>query len=103
MSFWAVPADIQRAAAALPAAHGQDHGLGLEFQNAFPALGGDDLIRSDRSDGGFVMDLDAALQHLLLVHGGVFRAGQLLAQLVQAETIVNALAQNAAKLRLRRQ
>ena len=92
--------DVQCAAAALPAAHGQDDGFGLNFQQALPVLGGDYLIRCNRSDSGFIVDLDVSFQHFLLVNIRIFRAGQFTAQLVQAKACMNALAEDAADVRL---
>ena len=89
-------ADAQCAPAALPAAHGQDHGPGLDFEDAVAVPGRHHPAGCQTGDRGFRVNGDASGADFLFVDGGVFRAGQLPAQLVQAEAVVDALLQNAA-------
>ena len=91
---------IQGTPAPLPAAHGQDDGLGLDFQQALPVLGGNHFLGRNSGNRGFVVDLNVPLQHFLLVNIRVFRTGEFPAQLVQAEARVNTLAENTANIRL---
>ena len=91
--------DVQRAAAALTAAHGQDDGPRLDLEQAVNLVhGGDDLVRADGEDHGQELIFDAALKHLVDEALGVLGAGQLLLEGVQAEAVVDALVQDAAQL-----
>ena len=91
---------IQRATAPFPAAHGQDHGLGLDLQNTLAVLGGDHLVRGNGSDGGFLIHPDVPAAYFFFVDCRIFRAGQFFAQFVQAKAVVDTLHQNAAQLGL---
>ena len=84
-------ADVQRTSAALPATHGQNHGLGLDFQNSIPVLGGDHPVGSQTGDHGFIIHMNTPVCNHFFKFCGVFRAGQFPSQLVQTEAVVDAL------------
>ena len=95
----AVAGDIQRAAAALTAAHGEEDGLRVDLDEALLAVDGRDvLVLADGEDHGVELVFDLPPKRLRDVPRGVFRPGQLLAEGVQAEAVVDALVQNAAQL-----
>ena len=73
--------DVQRAPAPLPAAHGQDDGGGFDFNQTVGAVdGGDLLVLADGQHHGVQLVGNAPVQYLPGKAGGVFRAGELLAE-----------------------
>ena len=91
--------DVQRAPAPLPAAHGQNHGGRFDFNQTVGAVdGGDLLVLGNGQHHGVQLIRDSPVQHLLRETGGVLRAGQFLAESVQAKAVVDALVQNTAQL-----
>src|SRR5699024_6545042 len=90
--------DVQSAAGALPAAHGQHHGFGVQLEQAVGAVhGGDGLVGGQVQHHGVELIGDAQLPGLGDVAGGVLGAGQLLPEGVQAKAVVDALVQDAAQ------
>ena len=84
---------------AFPAAHGQDHGLGLEGLQT--VLGADDVdaaVVADLQDHGVEPVFDAQGLQLADEALRVFGAGQFLLEDVQAEAVVDALHQDAPEL-----
>ena len=93
-----IAGDVQGAAGTLSAAHGQDHGAGLDLEHAVrPVHGGDYLIMGDIHDHGVQLVFNAQIQDLVNETGRVFGTGQLLFEGVQAETVMDTLVQDAAK------
>ena len=89
----------QRAAGPLAAAHGQHDGPGLKELHALvPAHSGHEALAVHAEHGGAAAHLDAHLLHAIDVALGIFGAGQLLLEAVQAEAVMDTLAQNAAHL-----
>ena len=88
---------IQCTAAALTAAHRQNDRFCLNFENSAAVLRRDDLVRTYGGDHGFGVDANASFLYMTGIDIGIFRAGQLFSQLVQTETIVDALHQNATQ------
>ena len=82
-----------------PAAHGQHDGPRLHL-NVAPGRADaiHDLFAGKIQHHGIGPDLDLRRLQLVDKPLGVFRAGKLLAEIMQAEAIVNALLQNAAQL-----
>ena len=99
--------DVERALGALTAAHGQHHSPRAEGEHTLGLadggdVGGDALLLG----GGHVqnsragLDGDASLQSHLVVTVGVLGAGQLLAEAVETEAVVDALAQDSARVQV---
>ena len=87
----------QRAAGPLAAAHGQDDGACLEhLQAMLGADAGDPAVFLNRENRRVALDIDAQFTGAVDVPLGVFRAGQFLLEAVQAEAVMDALAQDAA-------
>ena len=87
----------QRAAGTLAAAHGQHNSLGLEhLQAPLAGDGGDGLIGIHAQHGYARAHVDAHFSGLVDITLGVFGAGQLFLKAMQAEAVVDALAQDAA-------
>ena len=88
----------QRTPGTLPAAHGENNGLRLHLEQAVSRGRSDDLVPGQVDNGGvgdgfnaqFLRHVDKAL--------GILRAAEGLAEAGQAEAVMDALAQNAAKL-----
>ena len=95
----AVAGDIERAARAFAAAHREDDGLGFDAEHAVRAVHrGHGLVRRDVHDHRVELVLDIALENFVDKARGIFRAGQLFFKGVQAETVVDALIEDAAEL-----
>ena len=95
----AVAGDVQRAAASFPAAHGQDDRACVDLDQSFLAVDRRNmLICADGQYHRVEFIFDLAFKRLRDVTRSVFRAGQLFAEGVQAEAVVDALVQNAAQL-----
>ena len=88
--------DVQRAPGPLPAAHGQNHRPGLPAPQSAGAHRRDGPVRRQREDHGIGLLRNPRRPHPVQIPPGIFRAGQLLAEGVEAEAVVNALVQNAA-------
>ena len=87
----------QRAAGPLAASHGQHDGPGLkELHALFTAHGGHEAVAVHAEHSGAAAHLYAQLLHAVDIALGVFGTGQLLLEAVQAESVMDALAQNAA-------
>ena len=86
--------DVDGAPGPLPAAHGQDNGLGPDLVNPFDVDGPDQtgLHLHDHCVGH---DLNALLLQSIDEALGIFHPGQFLAEEVQAEAVVNALLEDA--------
>jgi len=90
--------DGQGTARALPAAHSQNNRAGLDLhQSVRRADGSDQALRRYVEDHRVALERDAPLLDLADVAVGVFRAGQLLVEDMQPETVVDALLQDAAQ------
>ena len=90
--------DRERAARALAAAHREDDRAGAEPDEPARGVHADDLaVLRDGEDHRVGPDLRAGLRRLLHEPPRVFGAGELLAEVVQAEAVVDALAQDAAR------
>ena len=95
----AVARDVQRTARALTAAHGQNHGLGVQLEQAVRFVHGrHGLIRRQIQHHGVELILDAQRLHLRDEPCGVLGAGQFFFEGMQPETVVDALVQDAAQL-----
>ena len=78
------------------AARGHDDGFGLDFHRPiFRGNIGDDFVFGDVEDVRPELIFDAALLHLLDEAGEEFRPGQLFFEFVEAETIMDALIEDA--------
>ena len=90
----------QRAARTLAAAHREDDRLGGDDLHAVRARNAGHGVRLavHGEDGRVGLDLDAHLAGAVDVALRVLGAGQLLLEAVQAEAVVDALAQNAARV-----
>ena len=92
--------NAQCAAAALLAAHGKHHSLCLILAQAAAGGGGDDTILRQAQHRGAGLVRDLTLVHFINERLCIFRAGQALAEAAQTETVMDALAQDAAQHRL---
>ena len=92
--------NAQCAAAALLAAHGKHRSLCLILAQAAAGGGGDDTIRRQAQHRGAGLVRDLTLVHFINERLCIFRAGQALAEAAQTETVMDALAQDAAQHRL---
>ena len=94
-----VARDIQGASRTLSAAHAEDDGSRLDLEHAvFLVHRGDDTVRGNIHNHGVELVLNAQVIYFFFKSPGILRSGQLLLEGVKAETIVNALVQNAAQL-----
>ena len=94
----AVAGDIQRTARALPAAHGQDHGFGVQLEQAVLLVhSGHGLVRCQIQHHGVELVGNVQLLRLGDEPGRVLGAGQFFFKSMQAKTVVDALVQNAAQ------
>ena len=95
----AVAGDVQRPARPLAAAHREDDRLRADLlQPALAPRHGQHTLRRDIEHHRVQPVWDLQRLHLLDEAVGIFRAGQLLPERVQAEARVNALVQDAAEL-----
>ena len=81
----------------LPAAHGEDHRRRVDLNEPLtPADGRDHIVGGEIDHHGVGQHINFALLHLIDKPLGVFRPGQLLLKIMQAEARVDALLQNTA-------
>ena len=93
----AVAGNVQRPARPFTAAHGENDGAAAELLHAaFAARNGEHALVREREHHRRKTDGDAQLLGAGQKTRGVLRAGQLLAERVQTEAVVDALVQNAA-------
>ena len=89
----------QRAPGTFPAAHRKDQRARFEQLNAlFFADGGDEAVFVDGKNGGAAAHFNAQFLYLINIPLRVLRAGQFFLEAVKAETVMNALAKNAAHI-----
>ncbi len=91
--------DGQGAPGSLPAAHGQDEGLGGDAYQALTGVGGDEgqgVV--DRQDHGLGEELYVRVVRPVHPAGGVLGSREVLLEYLQPETVVNALGENASQL-----
>ena len=90
--------NIQSAFGTLSAAHSQHDSLSLDLENAVFLVGsGDHLVFCDIQNHGAQLVRNTKLAYLLFVSPCILGTGQLFAELVEAETIVDTLLEDAAK------
>ena len=91
--------DGDGAPGALPAAHSQDDGPGLDGLVAVPGADGvQDPVLVQIQHHGIGADLNVGVLHHVDEAARVLGAGELLLEAVQAEAVVDALVQDAARL-----
>ena len=85
---------------AFPAAHGQDYGFGLVFDQAVSGGRGHALVRAESDHGSFGDIGDAQSMDAVDETLRVFGSAQGFAEAREAEAVVDTLAQNAAQVLL---
>ena len=87
----------KRATGTLAAAHGQDDRLGMnDLQAAGGGNAGHGMVRRDGKHGGGTLDLNTEFSCFIDIPLCVFRPCQFLLETVQAETVMDTLAQDTA-------